>query len=69
MQVEFETKVLGGLPVTIAASVYERGKVVDEWWISEVNGRAVKSAPAWIYNKLTSDDRSDIVDDILECCI
>lgn len=62
MQIEFETSVLGGLPVTVAAEFY--GRNLNEWWITEVAGRPVKAnAPQWIYRKLTRDDRAEIVEE------
>lgn len=64
-EVEFDTTVLNGLPVTIAGTVY--GQEVGEWWITEVGGKPVKAKPpVWIYRKLTEKDREAIVENIYE---
>ena len=61
MSIEFDTTVLGGLPVTIAATFAGADPdvglmfgYVDEWDIVAVNGRYCKKPPHWIYKKLTS---------------
>lgn len=67
-EVEIDTTVLNGLPVTIAGTVY--GREVGEWWICAVAGRPVKAnAPQWIYKRLTADDRETIVEDVYEASI
>lgn len=70
MTQQFDTTVLGGLPVTIAFTTtgYDNSDVghgvndVDEWWIDAVNGRSTKAD--WVYNRLSARER----DSIYEAC-
>lgn len=74
MAYEFDTTVLGGLPVTIEFSTtgYDNRDVglgiddVDDWSIVAVAGRACKKVPTWVYNRLTKDDESRIVEECYE---
>lgn len=63
-EVEFDTTVLGGLPVTVCGVVY--GSEVDEWWISAVGGRACKTKPLWVYRRMSKDECAAIVEDVYE---
>lgn len=63
-EVEFDTTVIGGLPVTVRGTVY--GSEVDEWWICAVAGRACKTKPIWVYKRMSADDREKIVEDVYE---
>ena len=51
--------ILGGLPVTVEASVCQPDRsvgetrpLVDEWWITHINGRRCKKPPQWLYNRI-----------------
>jgi len=74
MAYEFDTTVLGGLPVTVEFNTtgYDNrdcgGGVddVDDWSISAVGGKTCKKAPAWIYKRLTNADESRIVEECYE---
>ena len=68
MTFTFETTILGGLPVTVEASMQPAepdvgimGAYVDEWCIVEVNGRECSKHPAWIAKRMTNKD-----DELLE---
>ncbi len=67
MSIEFDTTVLGGLPVTVEATfagadpdVGIFSAYVDEWEIVAVNGRYCKKSPEWIYKRLTDKDEESI---------
>jgi hypothetical protein len=74
MAYEFDTTVLGGLPVTIEFDTtgYDNrdcgGGIddVDDWSIVAVGGKTCKRSPHWITNKLTSDDESRIIEECYE---
>lgn len=74
MAYEFDTTVLGGLPVTIEFDTtgYDNrdcgGGVddVDDWSIVAVGGKMCKKPPYWITNKLTGDDESRIIEECYE---
>lgn len=51
---QFETKVLGGLPVTVEYMV------TGHWTISAVNKKECKKKPFWIFNRLPDSDLQDI---------
>lgn len=38
---------------------------IDEWWISDVNGRTSKSYD-WIYNRLSRSDEEQIIEECYE---
>ena len=59
---EADIKVLGGLPVTVEYTVARAepdvgimSDYVDEWWITHINDRKVKSEPKWLTSKLDED--------------
>lgn len=63
MAYEFDTTVLGGLPVTVEYSTYYEdgecgypGTCIDELSIVAVNGRTCKKAPEWIYKRMSKAD-------------
>jgi hypothetical protein len=60
-----DTKVLGGLPITVAMTI-DRGEPY-EWWIVAIAGRDVKKSPAWLYRRLkeTGQD-NDLRDELYE---
>ena len=68
---DFETTVLGGLPVTIAyrTTGHDNRDVgcgvddLDEWEIIAVNGKPIKD-DSWIMRRLSKADRQEIE---LEC--
>ena len=74
MTYEFDTTVLGGLPVTIEFTTtgYDNTDVgggiddVDEWSIIAVGGKTCNKAPNWITDKLTGAEGSRIMDECTE---
>lgn len=69
---EFDTKILGGLPVTIKFTTgYEDGECgypgeyVEEWWITAINGRPLRKGDkcAWLYKRIGAARE----DDAIEC--
>ena len=48
---QFETKVLGGLPVTVEYMI------TGHWTISAVNKKECKKKPQWIINRLSDKGR------------
>ena len=58
---EFDTTVLGGLPVTIEFTTtgYDNTDVglgvddVDEWYVVAVNGKHCKKSPTWLYDRIS----------------
>lgn len=73
MAYEFDTTVLGGLPVTVEFTTYYEdgecgypGVVVDELFIVAVNGRACKKEPAWIKRRMTKDDEDRLYEEAYE---
>ena len=72
MAIEIETTVLGGLPVTIEGTIQGAepdvgimSSYVDEWYITAINGRPVKSAD-WIMRRLSKKDEEAIVEELNE---
>jgi len=72
MACEFDTTVLGGLPVTVEfEAVYEDGfeghlGYYIDFAIIAVNGRTCKKPPEWVYNRLTSTDEDRIYEECAE---
>lgn len=74
MAYEFDTTVLGGLPVTIEFTTtgYDNrdcgGGVddVDDWSIVAVAGRVCKKAPKWIYKRMTAADDERVTEECYE---
>lgn len=75
MAYEFDTTVLGGLPVTIEFDTtgYDNRDVgggdaneVAEWSIVAVAGRVCKKTPSWIYSRLTRADEDRIYEECAE---
>lgn len=71
---KIEMTVLGGLPVTINASIapaeYDVGIMsdyVEEWYISEINGRKVKKSPEWLYRRIAKmkGEEDRIIEEIM----
>ena len=58
MAYQFDTTVLGGLPVTIEFD--ETGLNCSEWDIVAVNSRPCKTYPKWLHNRLTHIDAAAI---------
>ena len=51
--------ILGGLLVTVEASVCQPDRsvgetrpLVDEWRVTHINGRRCKKSPQWLYNRI-----------------
>lgn len=64
MAYEFDTKVLGGLPVTIEFNVREYFDGTDyDWSIVAVAGKTCKKHPYWVTNKLTTDEEYRITEE------
>lgn len=74
MNIEFDTTVLGGLPVTVAASFSKTSFAMNdpwadelqEWEIVAVNGRYCKKPPHWVYKRLTDVCEETIVEEAHE---
>lgn len=75
MAYEFDTTVLGGLPVTIEFDItgYDNRDVgggdaneIDKWSIVAVGSRLCKKSPNWIYSRLTSQDECRIYEECAE---
>lgn len=73
MAYEFDTTVLGGLPVTIGFDTtgYDNRDVglgvdgVDDWWIEAVGGKTCKKSPAWLYKRIADQGETDRI--VEEC--
>jgi hypothetical protein len=72
MAYEFDTTVLGGLPVTVEFETeYEDGECgypghyVTDWWISAVNG-VYKKNTDWITKRMSSKENDRVVEEALE---
>lgn len=70
---EFDTTVLGGLPVTVEFSAYYEdgecgypGYELDEVSIVAVNGRPCRKSPDWIYNRMSKADHARIDEECYE---
>lgn len=71
MAYEFDTTVLGGLPVTIEYDTTEYDNRdcggayndVDDWSIVAVAGKICRKAPNWVYRRLAAIDREIILDE------
>jgi hypothetical protein len=74
MAYEFDTTVLGGLPVTVEFTTtgYDNrdcgGGVddVDDWSIVAVAGKFCKKAPAWIYARMSKGDNERVTEECYE---
>jgi len=71
---QIKMTVLNGLPVTIEASIegpdYDvgiMGNYVEEWYISEINGRKVKKEPKWLYDRIAKakGEEDRIIEEIM----
>lgn len=74
MAYEFDTTVMGGLPVTVEFTTtgYDNrdcgGGVddVDEWDIVAVGGKVCKKRPKWVYDRMSAADESRITEECYE---
>lgn len=74
MAYEFDTTVLGGLPVTVEFTTtgYDNrdcgGGVddVDEWSIVAVGGRVCRKRPDWVYKRMSAADDARVTEECYE---
>lgn len=55
--IEFDTRTLGGLPITVCAAFCCDGELYD-WWLLDHRGRRAK----WAEKRLTESDEASIVE-------
>lgn len=72
MSYTHETRVLGGLPVTVGFNIQPAepdvgifSAYVDEWWIEEVNGRPIKKDD-WIRNRIKPGEEAALLEELAE---
>lgn len=71
---EFDTTVLGGLPVTIEFTTtgYDNTDVglgvddVEEWYVTAINGKTCKKSPTWLHDRIAKTKGEE--DRIIQAC-